>query len=69
MSDSQVLTEALMLSRLAQSEQLREFFLQMWLQNPLLAERAGKITQDLLAPISLQAHQPTDLSFNVNQIR
>lgn len=56
MSESKVrtrpsVTEDLMLSRLAQSEQMREFFLQMWLQNPLLAKRAGKRIQDLLSPI------------------
>ncbi len=55
MSESKVrtrpsVTEDLMLSRLAQSEQMREFFLQMWLQNPLLAKRAGKRIQDLLSP-------------------
>lgn len=31
----------LILSRLAQSEQMREFFIQMWLQNPALAIQAG----------------------------
>ena len=40
----------LMLARLAQSEQMREFFIQMWLQNPALAERAGQRVQDLLSP-------------------
>ena len=33
--------EHLMLSRLAQSEQMREFFIQMWLQNPALARQGG----------------------------
>jgi len=31
----------LMLARLAQSEQMREFFIQMWLQNPALAKQGG----------------------------
>ena len=44
--------EELMLNRLAQSEQMREFFLQMWLQNPMLAKRAGKRIQDLISPIA-----------------
>lgn len=57
MSDNEARTapsikEALMLGRLAQSEQMREFFLQMWLQNPILAKRAGKRIQDLLSPIT-----------------
>ncbi len=39
-----------MLSRLAQSEQMREFFLQMWLQNPLLVKGAGVRIQDMLMP-------------------
>ena len=39
----------LMLARLAQSEQMREFFIQMWLQNPALAKQAGARVADLLA--------------------
>ena len=40
-----------MLGRLAQSEQMREFFVQMWLQNPALAVRTGRKMQDMLSPI------------------
>lgn len=43
--------EELMLARLAQSEQMREFFVQMWLQNPQLARRAGRKVQELLSPL------------------
>lgn len=43
--------EAVMLARLAQCEQMREFFIQMWLQNPALAENAGRKVQDILAPL------------------
>ena len=43
--------EAVMLGRLAQFEQMREFFIQMWLQNPALAENAGRKVQDILAPL------------------
>lgn len=39
-----------MLGRLAQSEQMREFFIQMWLQNPALAEYAGRTVQEILVP-------------------
>ncbi len=46
--------EAVMLGRLAQSEQMREFFVQMWLQNPALAKTAGRRMQDILAP----GHRP-----------
>ena len=43
--------EAVMLARLVQFEQMREFFIQMWLQNPALAECAGRKVQDILAPL------------------
>lgn len=39
----------LMLARLAQSEQMREFFIRMWLQNPVLAKQAGARVAELLA--------------------
>lgn len=41
----------LMLARLAQSEQMREFFIQMWLQNPALAEQAGPRVRELLTAL------------------
>ena len=44
--------EHLMLSRLAQSEQMREFFIQMWLQNPALAKQGGSKVQNLLSPLA-----------------
>ncbi|PKO84912.1 MAG: hypothetical protein CVU17_01680 [Betaproteobacteria bacterium HGW-Betaproteobacteria-11] len=43
--------EDVMLARLAQSEQMREFFIQMWLQNPLLAKRLGRKMQAILSPL------------------
>lgn len=57
MSDSEKpsspsIAEHLMLSRLMQAEQTREFFIQMWLQNPTLAKRAGKRIQALLSPLA-----------------
>ncbi len=45
--------EHLMLSRLAQSEQMREFFIQMWLQNPALARQGGSKVQNLLSPLAV----------------
>jgi hypothetical protein len=45
----------LMLARLAQSEQLREFFIQMWLQNPALAKQAGARVASLLEPACAQS--------------
>jgi len=39
----------LMLARLAQSEQMREFFIQMWLANPVLARQAGARVRELLS--------------------
>ncbi len=50
-----LIPQDLMLARLAQSEQMREFFIQMWLQNPALAERAGQRVQDLLSPAAAPA--------------
>lgn len=43
--------QELMLARLAQSEQMREFFIQMWLQNPALAQQAGPRVGELLAAL------------------
>jgi hypothetical protein len=45
--------EHLMLSRLAQSEQMREFFIQMWLQNPALAKQGGIKVKNLLSPLKV----------------
>jgi hypothetical protein len=57
MSESDGLTRAiipehLMLSRLAQSEQMRDFFIQMWIQNPNLARQGGSKVHSLLSPIA-----------------
>ena len=46
-----VIPQELILQRLAQSEQMREFFVQMWLQNPALARQAGARIQSLLSPL------------------
>lgn len=43
--------EELMLKRIAQSEQMREFFIQMWLQNPELAKQGGEKVKNLLSPL------------------
>ncbi|MDZ4201706.1 MAG: type II secretion system protein [Gallionella sp.] len=47
-----------MLERLAQSEQMREFFIQMWQQNPLLAKQGGARVASLLSPLEVSA--PTE---------
>lgn len=47
--------EEVLLARLAQSEQMREFFIQMWLQNPQLAKRAGRKVQEMLSPVPVAA--------------
>jgi hypothetical protein len=47
-----VIPEYLMLGRLAQSEQIREFFIQMWIQNPKLARQGGSRVRSLLSPIA-----------------
>jgi len=40
-----------MFKRWAQPEQMREFFIQMWLQNPALARQGENKVQKLLAPL------------------
>lgn len=50
-----VIPQELMLSRLAQCEQMRDLFIQMWLQNPALARQGGARIQSLLAPLA-QVH-------------
>lgn len=45
--------EHLILSRLAQSEQMREFFIQMWIQNSTLARQGGIKVQNLLSPLAV----------------
>lgn len=47
-----VIPEHLMLSRLARSEQMREFFIQMWIQNAALAKQGGIKVQNLLSPLA-----------------
>jgi MSHA pilin protein MshD len=44
----EVIPEQAMLARIAQSEQMREFFIQMWMQNPELAKQGGARVQSLL---------------------
>jgi hypothetical protein len=48
--------EHLMLARLAQSQQMREFFIQMWLQNPALAKHAGSRVLEMLSPLAAVPH-------------
>lgn len=52
-----LIPEALVLSRLAQSEQMREFFIQMWLQNPMLAGQGGAGVRNLLAPLATRKEE------------
>jgi hypothetical protein len=46
------IAEELLLARLAQSEQVREFFVQMWRESPQLAAKAGRRIQDLMSPLT-----------------
>ena len=52
-----VISEDLMLSRLAQSEQMREFFIQMWIQNPALAKQGGLKVKNLLLPLETELRE------------
>jgi MSHA pilin protein MshD len=47
----EIISEQVMLARLAQSEQMREFNIEMWKQNPILAEQGGERVRQLLAPL------------------
>lgn len=52
--------EEVMQARLAQSEQMREFCIQMWLQNPALAKQGGAKVRSLLSPLECGvASEPT----------
>ena len=42
--------EELMLARIAQSEQLRDFFVQMWRENSQMAAKAGERIQAIMSP-------------------
>jgi hypothetical protein len=53
------ISETPMLARLAQSEQMREFFIEMWLQNPAIARQAGVRVQAMLSPLGAVPPAPT----------
>jgi hypothetical protein len=48
-----------MLAHLEQADQMREFFVQMWLQNPALASNAGERIRALLEPMNAVPPAPT----------
>jgi hypothetical protein len=47
--ERKTIPEQTMLIRLAQSEQMRNFFIQMWIQNPALAAQGGEKVRSLLS--------------------
>ena len=47
----ETIPEEVMLARLTQSEQMREFFIEMWKQNPALAKQGGESVRRLLSPL------------------
>ncbi len=51
----QHIPEALLQERLARADELREFFVQMWLQNPALARQGGAKVREIIAPLESQA--------------
>jgi MSHA pilin protein MshD len=53
----ETISEQVMLARLAQSEQMREFYIEMWKQNPTLAKQGGERVRQLLVP--LETPSPT----------
>lgn len=59
MFDPVTIPEELLLARLEQSEQMREFFISMWQQNPVLAQGIGARLQSLLNPLPSVPPPPT----------
>src|SRR3989339_784018 len=60
----QIIPEEVMLARLAQSEQMREFFIQVWKQNPALVKQGGVKVQNLMTQLEIgdsQALSPRPL--------
>ncbi len=53
----QIISEETMLVRLAQSEQMREFFIQVWMQNPGLANQGGIKVKALMTRLEDDASQ------------
>jgi hypothetical protein len=51
------ISQETMLRRLEQSEDLREFTIQMWLQNPQLARQGGAKVLELLTPLEIPPTQ------------
>jgi len=49
--NKRVLTEAVMLARLNRSDEMREFLIEMWKQNPTLAKQGGVRVQKLLSAV------------------
>lgn len=48
-----VIPPAIFLERLKRAEDMREFFIQMWLQNPQLAKQGGAKVRAILSPLPL----------------
>ncbi|MBU0622822.1 MAG: hypothetical protein KJ795_13375 [Gammaproteobacteria bacterium] len=68
----QTIPEPIMPARLEQSERMREFFIQMWKQNPQLAQQGGEKVRSLMTPLEQaepkhQQHQMTLVS-DSNQV-
>jgi hypothetical protein len=55
-----IIPEKIMLGRLAQSEQMRDFFIQMWIQNPALARQGGIKVQNLLSRLAVADVEKND---------
>lgn len=51
-SKQPAIPEALLLERLTRADEMREFFIQMWLQNPQLARQGGAKVREILSPLA-----------------
>lgn len=45
--------EELMVARIVQSERMRDFFIQMWQENPQMAAKAGRRIREIMSPLAV----------------
>ena len=49
--ERKIISEEILLARLAQSEQMRAYFIEVWKQNPGLAKQGGERVKNLMTPL------------------
>lgn len=51
-SGKSTIAPEIFLERLTRAQEMREFFIQMWLQNPQLAKQGGAKVKEILSPLA-----------------